>query len=167
MYCFVRFQKGLRSVFDESSQTAWFFCTTSNIYRCIPTNSHKTLTNYIPVFPGRIILSIGENRMKIRAVVFRVYREQTDRQTRRRTLFYNMYRYYFFLRFQKIFQFKNESYNVLESFYLTLFSSEKSHWCAAPEYWTCNLQDLMPGTFSIEFSGKYFFKWILKFHTEG
>ena len=25
MYCFVRFQRGLRSVFDESSQMAWFF----------------------------------------------------------------------------------------------------------------------------------------------
>ena len=25
MYCFVIFQKGLRSVFHESSQTAWFF----------------------------------------------------------------------------------------------------------------------------------------------
>ena len=90
MYCFVIFQKGLRSVFDESSQTAWLFCTTSNIYRYIPTNSHKPLTNYIPVFSGRIILSIGENHMKIRAVVFEFNAcRQTDRETRRRTLFYN------------------------------------------------------------------------------
>ena len=79
MYCFVIFQKGLRSVFDESSQTTWFFCTTSNIYRYIPTNSHKTLTNYIPVFSGRITLSIGENRMKICSVVFEfIARRQTD-----------------------------------------------------------------------------------------
>ena len=71
MYCFVILQKGLRSVFDESSQTALLFCTTSNICRNIPTNSHKTLTIYIPLFSGRITLSIGENRMKIRAVVFK------------------------------------------------------------------------------------------------
>ena len=82
MYCFVIFQKGLRSVFDESSQTAWFFCTISNIYHYIPTNSHKTLTNYIPEFIGRITLSIGENLMKIRAVVFEfIACRQTDRQT--------------------------------------------------------------------------------------
>ena len=94
MYCFVLFQKGLCSVFHESSQTAWLFCTTSNIYCYIPTNSHKTLTNYIPVFFGRITLSIGENRMKIRSVVFEfIVDRETDRQTRRRTLFYNMYRY--------------------------------------------------------------------------
>ena len=81
MYCFVRFQKGLRSVFDESSQMAWFFCTTSNIYRYIPTNSHKTLTNYIPVFSGRITLSIGENHMKIRSVVLEfIANRQTDRR---------------------------------------------------------------------------------------
>jgi len=93
MYCFVIFQKGLRSVFGESSQRAWFFRTTSNIYHYIPTNSHKTLTNYIPVLFGRITLSIGENRMKIRSVVFEFIADrQTDRQTRRRTLFYNMYR---------------------------------------------------------------------------
>ena len=78
MYCFVIFQKGLRRVFDEISQTAWFFCTTSNIYHYIPTNSHKTLTNYIPVFAGRITLPIGENRMKIRSVVFEFI---ADRQT--------------------------------------------------------------------------------------
>ena len=90
MYCFVIFQKGLRSVFDESSQTAWFFCTTSNIYRYIPTNSHKTLTNYIPVFSGRITIcwwKPHENPFSS----FRVYRRQTDRQTRRRTLFYYIY----------------------------------------------------------------------------
>ena len=81
MYCFVIFQKGLRSVFDESSQTAWFFCTTSNIYRYIPKNSHKTLTNYIPKFSGWITLSIGEIRMKIRAVVFEFI---ASRQTNRR-----------------------------------------------------------------------------------
>ena len=74
MYCFVIFQKGLRS-------------TTSNIYRYIPANSHKTLTNYIPVFSGRITLSTGENRMKIRSVVFEFI---ADRQTRRRTLFCNI-----------------------------------------------------------------------------
>ena len=93
MYCFVRFQNALRSVFDESSQTAWLFCTTSNIYRYIPTNSHKILTNYIPVFSGRITLYIGENSMEIRAVVFEFFvSRQADRQTRRRTSFYNMYR---------------------------------------------------------------------------
>ena len=79
MYCFVIFQKGLRSVFDESSQTAWFVCTTSNIYRYIPTNSHKTLTNLISEFSGRISLSTGGNPMKIRAVVFEfVARRETD-----------------------------------------------------------------------------------------
>ena len=81
MYCFVRFQNGLSSVFDESSQTAWFFATLSNIYRYIPTNSHKTLTNYIPKFSGRITLSNGENHMKTRAVVFEFI---ASRQTERR-----------------------------------------------------------------------------------
>ena len=91
MYCFVIFQKRLRSVFDESSQTACFFsfCTTSNMYHYIPTTSHKTLTNHIPVFSGRITLSIGDNRKKIRAVVFEFF---VSRQTRRRTLFCDMYR---------------------------------------------------------------------------
>ena len=94
MYCFVRFQKGLRSVFNESSQTAWFFCNTSNNCRYIPTNSNKTFTKYIQKFSWWITLSIDENRMKIRAVVFEfIASRQTDRQTRRRTLFYNMYRY--------------------------------------------------------------------------
>ena len=52
MYCLVIFQKRLSSVFDES---------------------------YIPVFSGRITLSIGENRMKIRAVVFEIFMSrQTD-----------------------------------------------------------------------------------------
>ena len=47
----------------------------------------------MPVFSGRITLSIGENPMKIRAVVFKFFvSRQTDRQTRGRTLFYNMYR---------------------------------------------------------------------------
>ena len=82
MYCFVIFQKGLRSVFDASSQTAWFFYTTSNIYHYIPTNSHKTLTNYISVFTGRSTLSIDENCMKIRSVVFEFL--WADRQTDRR-----------------------------------------------------------------------------------
>ena len=51
------------------------------MYRYIPTNSHKTLTNYIPVFFGRIALSTGENPMKIRAVVFEIIaRRQTDRR---------------------------------------------------------------------------------------
>ena len=82
MYCFVIFQKGLRSVFDESSQTAWFFfCTTSNIYRYIPTNSHKTLKKHIQKFSGWITLSIGENRIKLRTVVFEFI---ADRQTDRR-----------------------------------------------------------------------------------
>ena len=80
MYCFVIFQKGLRSVFDESSQTAWFFCTTFNIYHYIPTNSHRTLTNHIPAFSGRITLSIGGNRMNIRSVVLEFFvSRQTDR----------------------------------------------------------------------------------------
>ena len=80
MYCFIIFQKGLRRVFDESSQTAWFFCTTSNIYRYNSTISHKTLRNYIPVFSGRITLSIGKNRMNIRTVVFEFcVSRQTDR----------------------------------------------------------------------------------------
>ena len=62
MYCFVIFQKGL-----------------CNIYRYIPTNSHKTLTNYIPKISGRITLSISENRMKTRAVVFEfIAHRQTD-----------------------------------------------------------------------------------------
>ena len=82
MYCFVRFQNGLRSVFDESSQTAWCFCTTSNIYRYILTNSHKPLTNHISEFSGRITLSIGENPMKIRAVFCEFFaRRQTDRRS--------------------------------------------------------------------------------------
>ena len=94
MYCFVRFQKGLRSVFDEGSQTARFFATRSNIYRYIPTNSHNTLTSYISEFSGRITLSISENPMKIRAVVFEfIAHRQIDRQTRRRTLFYSMCKY--------------------------------------------------------------------------
>ena len=84
MYCFVRFQKGLRSL-RWKLPDGLIFCTTSNIYRYIPTNSHKTLTNYVPVFSGRITLSIGENRMKIRAVVFEFIADrQTDWQTDRR-----------------------------------------------------------------------------------
>ena len=78
MYCFFIFQKGLHSIFDESSQTAWFFVTLSNIYRYIPTNLHKTLTNYIPEFSGRITLSIGENPHENPCSSFRVYRMQTD-----------------------------------------------------------------------------------------
>ena len=94
MYYFVLFQKGLHSVFDESSQTAWFFFAALPTFIVIPTNSHKTLTNYIQEFSGWITLSTGENRMKICAVIFEfIASRQTDRQTRRRTLFYNMYRY--------------------------------------------------------------------------
>ena len=86
LFCYI--SKGLRSVFDESSQTAWFVCN------YIPINSHKTLTNYIPVFSGRITLSTGENCMKLCSVVFEFIADrQTDRETRRSTLFYNMYRY--------------------------------------------------------------------------
>ena len=48
----------------------------------------KTLTKYIPEISGRITLSTGENRMKVRAVVFEfIACRQTDRQTRRRTSF--------------------------------------------------------------------------------
>ena len=39
----------------------------------------KTLKNYVPVFSGRITLSIGENSMKIHLVVFDVFvSRQTD-----------------------------------------------------------------------------------------
>ena len=81
MYRFVRFQNGLRSVFDESFQTAWFFVTLSNIYRYIPTNSHKALTNCIPEYFGWITLSSGENRLKFSSVVFEFI---ANRQTNRR-----------------------------------------------------------------------------------
>ena len=58
-----------------------FFCTTSNIYRYIPINSHKTLTKYIPEFSGWITLSIVETRRKIRAVVLEfIVSRQTDRR---------------------------------------------------------------------------------------
>ena len=47
----------------------------------IPTNLHKTITNYIPKISGRITLSISENRMKIREVVFEFFvSRQTDRR---------------------------------------------------------------------------------------
>ena len=60
-----------------------FFAALSNIYRYIPTNSHKTLTNYISEVSGTITLFIGENPMKIRAVVFEfIARRQTDRRGR-------------------------------------------------------------------------------------
>ena len=79
MYCFVRFQKGLGSVFDESFQHLSLY---SNQFTL-------SLTKHIP----EESLSIDENRMKIRAVVFEfIVCRQTDRQARRRTLFYNMYR---------------------------------------------------------------------------
>ena len=57
------------------------FATLSNIYHYTPTNSHKTLTNYLSEFSGRITLCIGENPMKILAVVFEfIARRQTDRR---------------------------------------------------------------------------------------
>ena len=77
MYCFVRFQNGLRSTFDETPRRLDFL----HIYRYIPINSHKPLTNHISEFSRRITLSIGENPMKICAVVFEFFaRRQTDRR---------------------------------------------------------------------------------------
>ena len=90
MFCYI--SKGVTQRLRKLPD-GFIFCTTSNIYHYIPTYSQKTLTNYIPVFSGRITLSIGENCMKNPLSSFRVFREQTDRQTRRKTLFYNMYRW--------------------------------------------------------------------------
>ena len=82
MYCFVSI--GIRQHLRCKLPDDLIFCNTSNNYRYIPTNSHTTFTNYIPEFTGRITLSIGENPMKIRAVVFEfIARRQTDRQTDR------------------------------------------------------------------------------------
>ena len=84
MYCFVIFKKGLRSVFDESSQTAWLFCTTSNIYRIYSNqftqNLNKLFTSNLRKNHSIYWWKPHENPCSS----FRVFREQTDRQTDRR-----------------------------------------------------------------------------------
>ena len=91
MFCYI--SKGITQRLRWKLLVGLIFCTTSNIYHYILSNSHITLTKYIPEFSRWITLSIGENRMKIRAVGFEfIESRQTDRQkTRRRILFYNLY----------------------------------------------------------------------------
>ena len=97
IYCFVVFQKGLGSVFDEGSQAALVFATIPTIIVIFQPIHTKPWQNIYQNFPDES-LSIGENRMKIRAVIFElIANRQTDRQTRRRTLFYDMYRRYIYI----------------------------------------------------------------------
>ena len=52
------------------------------LYRYIPTSSQKPLINHISEFSGWTALSIGENPMKSRAVVFEFFAcRQTDRRS--------------------------------------------------------------------------------------
>ena len=80
MYCFVIFQKGLRSVFDESSQMAWFFCTTSTfivIFQPIHTqNLDKLYTRTFRMNHSIYCWKLHQNPCSS----FWVHREQIDRR---------------------------------------------------------------------------------------
>ena len=84
MYCFVILQKGLRSVFDESSQTAWFYL---HHFQHLSLYSNQFTQNL-----NKLYTSIFRNNRSIYwwkphenpFSSFRVFREQTERQTDRR-----------------------------------------------------------------------------------
>ena len=85
MYCFVRFQKGLHSVFDESSQTAWFFTPLPAfivIFQPIHTNPNldKSYTRIIRMNHSIYLWKPHENPCSS----YWVHREQIDRQKDRR-----------------------------------------------------------------------------------
>ena len=80
MYCFVIFEKGLRSVFDESSQTDWFFATLSNIYRYIPNQLTQNLGKvYTRIFRMNHSIYWWKPQENPCSSV-RVHRGQTDRR---------------------------------------------------------------------------------------
>ena len=83
---------GLRSVFDESSQKAWFlrhFRHLSLYFNQFTLNLDKIYTRIVRMNHSIYWWKQHENSCSS----FWVHREQTDRQTRRRTSFYNMYVY--------------------------------------------------------------------------